>query len=45
MATNAMNGFSLPPEARTIIWRVFGEGESPLTGRSTYDLFQQMVEH
>ena len=45
MATNAMNGFSLPPEARTIIWRVFGEGESPLTGRSTYDLVQQMVEH
>ena len=43
MTTNAMNDVSLPDEAKAVIWRIFGAGESPLTGRSTFDLIERVI--
>ena len=45
MATNGNSHFSLSAEAGNIIWRIFGEGASPLTGRPAYDLVQPIVKH
>ena len=36
---------SLPPEAKAVIWRIFGAGESPLTRRSTYELSEPIIKH
>ena len=35
---------SLRDQLRTVVWRIFGEGESPLKGRSSYELIIPMVE-
>ena len=43
MAANAMTDISLPDEAKAVIWRIFGAGESPLTGRSTFDLIERVI--
>ena len=45
MATNGNSYSSLSAEAGNIIWRIFGEGASPLTGRPAYDLVQPIVKH
>ncbi len=34
----------LPEEAKAVVWRIFGEGESPLKGRSTFSLIKPMIE-
>ena len=34
---------SLPEEAKGIVWRIFGEGESPLKGRSSYSLIEPLI--
>lgn len=33
----------LPAEAKAVIWRIFGEGESPLKRRSTYELIEPII--
>lgn len=33
----------LPAEAKAVIWQIFGAGESPLTGRSTFDLIEPVI--
>ncbi len=40
------SGFAPPvsDQARRVVWRVFGNGESPLTGRSSYELIRPIVE-
>ena len=43
MGANVMPCFSLSVEAKAVIWRIFGKGESPLTGRSTYELIEPIV--
>ena len=35
---------SLPSEARAIVWRIFGNGESPLKDRSSFELIRPIVE-
>ena len=43
MASDITSTPSLPEEARAIIWRIFGAGASPLTGRSTYALIEPII--
>ena len=43
MAAGTMTNTSLPAEAKAVIWRIFGSGESPLTGRSTFDLIERVI--
>ena len=43
MAVSTMTDISLPDEAKAVIWRLFGAGESPLTGRSTFDLIERVI--
>ena len=43
MAASAITDVSLPAEAKAVIWRIFGAGESPLTGRSTFDLIARVI--
>ena len=43
MAASTMTDVSLPDEAKAVIWRIFGAGESPLTGRSTFDLIRWVI--
>ena len=43
MAASTMTDVSLPDEAKAVIWRIFGAGESPLTGRSTFDLIERVI--
>ena len=43
MAASTMTDVSLPDEAKAVIWRLFGAGESPLTGRSTFDLIERVI--
>ena len=43
MADTPNPASALPEEARAIIWRIFGTGESPLTGLSTYELVPRIV--
>ena len=35
---------SLPDEAKSVIWRIFGEGASPMTRRSPYELIAPVVK-
>lgn len=35
---------SVSDQAREVVWRIFGNGESPLTGRSSYELIRPIVE-
>ena len=34
---------SLREEAKGVVWRIFGTGESPLTGRSSYELIEPVL--
>ena len=43
MAASTMTDVSLPDEAKAVLWRIFGSGESPLTGRSTFDLIERVI--
>ena len=43
MDASTMTDVSLPDEAKAVIWRIFGAGESPLTGRSTFDLIERVI--
>ena len=43
MANNSIHSISLPDEAKAVIWRIFGEGESPLKKRSTYELIKPII--
>ncbi len=43
MSNNSIPNISLSAEAKAIIWRIFGSGESPLTGRSTYELIEPII--
>ncbi len=43
MAAGTMTDVSLPDEAKAVIWRIFGAGESPLTRRSTFDLIERVI--
>ena len=44
MARKIMPDSLLPDEAKAVIWRIFGSGESPLTKPSTYDLIKPIIE-
>ena len=43
MVSNSDSGFSLPAEARPVIWRIFGNGESLLTPMTTRDLIDPVI--
>ena len=43
MAASIMTDASLPDEAKAVVWRIFGAGESPLTRRSTFDLIERVI--
>ena len=46
MASTTMADHSLPAEAKALIWRIFGAGESPLTRLSAYKLIEPiMIKH
>ena len=45
MVNNSIPSISLPDEAKAVIWRIFGEGESPLKGWSTYELIDPIVRN
>ena len=34
---------SLPPEAGRVVWRLFGNGESPLTRETTFGLIEKIL--
>ena len=36
---------SLRSQMGHVVWRIFGEGESPLKGRSSYELVRPIVQH
>lgn len=38
-----MTDVSLPEEAKAVIWRILGAGESPLTKPSTFDLIEPVI--
>ena len=43
MAVAVMSDLSIPDEAKAVIWRIFGSGESPLNKKSTYDLVEPII--
>ena len=43
MPSNILSSVPLTDEARAVIWRIFGSGASPLSGRSTYELIEPIV--
>ena len=43
MVASTMTNLSLPHEARSAVWRVFGAGASPLTERSPFDLIEPII--
>lgn len=43
MAGDVALGLRLPDAAKAVVWRIFGSGESPLTGRSTYELIEPVI--
>ena len=43
MVNNSIHNIPLSAEAKSIIWRIFGEGESPLKGKSTYELIEPII--
>ena len=46
MASNLMSGHCLPAEARAVVWKIFGSGESPLESRSSYERIEGVIrEH
>ena len=45
MVSNSIPSISLPDEAKVVIWKIFGSGESPLKGRSTYELIEPIIRN
>ena len=43
MISNSKPSISLPAEAKAVIWRIFGDGESPLKKLSTYELIEPII--
>ena len=43
MTAVSVTEVSLPDEAKAVIWRMFGAGESPRTERSTFDLIEKVI--
>ena len=43
MTSRIVPSISLPPDAKTMIWRIFGNGESPLSQKATYDLIEPIT--
>ena len=43
MSIDVSSDVALPSEARKIVWRIFGAGESLLKNRSTYDLIEPVI--
>jgi len=43
MSTHTKPSHSLPDEARRLVWRIFGEGESLLTNRTSYGLVKPIT--
>ena len=43
MAGDVTPGLCLPDAAKAVVWRIFGAGESPLTGRATYELIEPII--
>ncbi len=43
MTSDGLCTVSLTDDARDVVWRVFGSGASPLSGRSTYDLIEPII--
>lgn len=43
MATQQSDETILPCEARPVVWKIFGIGQSPLTGRSTHDMINLLL--
>ena len=43
MTTEAVQPPSLTEEAKAIVWQIFSEGASPLTGRSSYDAIEPVI--
>lgn len=43
MVSNSIPSISLPDSAKAVIWRIFGSGESPLKGQSTYELIEPII--
>ncbi len=43
MDSDIIPSVSLPPEAKAVVWRIFGEGESSLKRRSTYELIEPII--
>lgn len=44
MSAGIGSGTLGPDQAKAVVWRIFGGGESPLKGRSSYELVLPMVE-
>ena len=44
MACDGTPGLRLPDAAKAVVWRIFGSGESPLTGRTTYELIEPIIK-
>ena len=43
MTSNSIPSISLPEEAKAVIWRIFGSGESPLKKLATYALVEPII--
>lgn len=43
MATSTIPCLSLPDEVQAVIWRIFGNGESPRNALSTFDLIEPII--
>ena len=43
MPRDTLSNVPLTDEARAVIWRIFGSGASPISGRSTYELIEPIV--
>ena len=43
MSINVSSDVALPSEAKKVVWRIFGAGESLLNKRSTYDLIAPVI--
>ncbi len=43
MPTDPITSLDLPPQARELLWRIFGNGTSPVTLKSPYDLIEPVI--
>ena len=44
MSTDIKPPYFLPNEAKNLVWRIFGEGESLLTNRTSYELIEPILD-